>query len=56
MTDRQETTRRAEALRDQLDHVVDQFHDGHTVDPAEYQRILNALCKTLLQLEYADAA
>ncbi|MDP6951377.1 MAG: hypothetical protein QGF53_01325 [Alphaproteobacteria bacterium] len=56
MTDRQETARRADALRSQLDDVVDQFHKGVSVDPSEYQRILNSLCKTLLQLEYADAA
>ena len=56
MTDRQKTTRRVEALRARLNHVVDRFHDGLPVDPAEYQNILNTLCKTLLQLEYADAA
>ena len=39
-----------------LNHVVDRFHDGHAVNPIDYQRILNSLCKTLLQLEYADAA
>lgn len=56
MTDRQETTRRVEALKVRLNHVVDRFHDGHPVDAVEYQTILNTLCKTLLQLEYADAA
>ena len=56
MTDRQETTRRVEALKARLNHLVDQFHDGHPVDVTEYQNILNRLCKTLLQLEYADAA
>ena len=52
MTDRQETARRVEALRARLNYVADQFQDGHSGEPAEYQRILNTLCKTLLQLEY----
>ena len=56
MTDRQETTRRVEALKARLNHLVDQFHEGHPVDVAEYQNILNRLCKTLLQLEYADVS
>lgn len=56
MTDRQETARRVEALKTRLNHVVDRFHDGHAVDAAEYRNILNTLCKTLLQLEFADAA
>ena len=52
MTDREEAARRVEALRDRLYHVA-QFQDGHAGDLAEYQRILNALTKALLQLEYA---
>ena len=56
MTDRQEIAQRVEALRARLDYMADQFQDGHTGEPAEYQRILNTLCKTLLQLEYAGGA
>ena len=54
--DRQETARRVEALRARLNYAADQFQDGHTGDPAEYQRILDTLCKTLLQLECAGGA
>ncbi len=54
--DVQETARRADALRNQLDDVVCQFRDGEPIDPADYQRVLNALCKALLDLERAEAA
>ncbi len=53
MSTRKESARRAEALDERLFHMVDRFLDGHPVDPAEYRRILNELCKTLLELEYA---
>ena len=33
--------------------MIDRFLDGHPVEAAEYPRILNTLCKTLLELEYA---
>ena len=53
MSTRKESARRADALTKRLYHVIDRFLDGHPVDPADYQRILNALCKTLLELEFA---
>jgi hypothetical protein len=55
-TDVQEAARRAHALRTQLDVVVCQFRDGEPIDPAEYERVVNALCKALLALERAEAA
>ncbi len=51
-----DTARRADALRNQLDEVVCQLRDGEPIDPADYQRVLNALCKALLDLERAEAA
>ena len=51
-----DTARRADALRNQLDEVVCRFRDGELIDQTECQRVLNALCKALLDLERAEAA
>lgn len=51
----QDAVRRVDALRIQLDDVFCQFRDGEPVDPAEYERLVNALCKALLALERAAA-
>ena len=53
MSTKKESARRAEALSRRLYHVIDRFLDGRPVEAADYPRILNTLCKTLLELEYA---
>ena len=51
MSTRMESARRADALTKRLYHLINRFLDGHPVEAAEYPRILNTLCKTLLELE-----
>lgn len=47
------STRRTEALQSQLAGVLFQFYNGELSDEDEYRRVVNALCKALLDLDSA---
>ena len=48
-----QSTRRTEALQSQLASVLFQFYNGELSDEDEYRRVVNALCKALLDLDSA---
>ncbi|HEX9646105.1 MAG TPA: hypothetical protein VGB88_01315 [Alphaproteobacteria bacterium] len=52
-TEIKDSSRRTEALQSQLASVLFQFYNGELADDDEYRRVVNALCKALLDLDTA---
>lgn len=50
-TELRNSTRQTEALQSQLASVLFQFYNGELSDEDEYRRVVNALCKALLDLD-----